>query len=989
MPDAVQPTITERLMQLWRQTIAVIASLVPAVVAWDYGGVLPWTKWALALTTFTLLVASLPLLLVRRPSSRLVYGLPLLALLIWGYTAFQTVPLPKSIVSVLSPASASAYELWDNVRGEPSAVAIPISVAPWYTRNYLFLPACFAGFVLIGTVVLRGEKSPLILLTLSLLAGVAISYLGIADKVNVHQMRGDLLAPTGSGLPFGPFVNRNNAAGFLNLCLACGIGTLVYRHRVRLKERKNDDRYRVSGNSRWEKIVSRITLFGRLTDNLSVVIVALSIVIASGIFISGSRGGMLACLAGTLVIGFRSVNRSRKFTALIAISIGFVGFGLALGSIGMIASVQERFAQTWGDDALQDGRLNHWQDSLVASANYLPCGAGLGTYRFAYTPFQHHGAPSWFVNADGMPFEWLLEGGLIMIGLVIAAVAWTYRLLWNLAFYKNTPTDAAIATTAWFAIPSLLVSQAFDFGILLPANTLLTALILSAVCASVKPVIKPKRRPKGGESVKSRSSTDAKAAESTPTISTAYPELQTKASKHSLQTTYHRSRSKGSRKGSGQPGSVSEGSAGGNAGRRPKVPRKSGRRRAIDLTLAITCWFGCLVTTGLAIPQQFEAAQTDRLVRQLKAWRPELVDANTKIDSIVNDVQEALQRYPDNPDLQLADAQAMLLQSRAAALAAGPSAADHTEFVQQWQLTEPALQRHRFHTIRTASPGDPIDWHTVLLAEQSPSVLTEARDRVIATLRRCPLNDSAATMLVTLDFVEHGFEHSERWLKHLHRLGIRRPDALQHLGVLAAVHPGPELALKMWREELQLAPQRLAGVWRTIEQLEIEADLNAIVPDDPAALLLAAQSLTKDPAVREQLLSRIDEIIRREGRTSLKQIDSSLEPDESETVDERPLRRAVADDSQWHYFNAGVAMLRGDFVAAENAYRDAVQMSPGNIVWREQFANLLLRNGKQKEAIAQIERCILQAPDNRRFQKLASQFRAAEVTAESSPITDQ
>ncbi|MEZ6091321.1 MAG: hypothetical protein R3C05_25555 [Pirellulaceae bacterium] len=54
-------------------------------------------------------------------------------------------------------------------------------------------------------------------------------------------------------------------------------------------------------------------------------------------------------------------------------------------------------------------------------------------------------------------------------------------------------------------------------------------------------------------------------------------------------------------------------------------------------------------------------------------------------------------------------------------------------------------------------------------------------------------------------------------------------------------------------------------------------------------------------------------------------------------------------------------------------------MNPGQTKWREEFAHTLLANGKQREAVAQLERCILQDPTNDRYQNLASQFRAADV----------
>ncbi|WP_417745926.1 O-antigen ligase family protein [Rosistilla oblonga] len=996
MPDEAHRSASETFTVCWRRLIAGLAAVIPAAAAWDYGGILPWSKWAIAAATAGLLIAVLPLLLLRRPSSRLAYGLPFLALAIWGYAAFQTIPLPGSLVSAIAPASHAAYSQWSEVTGHAAPSSMPISVAPWYTRGYLVLPACFAGFVLIATVVLRGDKNVLILLTLTTIAGVLTSYIGIADKINANELRGDLLDYADQGIPFGPFVNRNNAAGYLNLCLACTIGSLVYRHRKQQRDRKHDNRYQISGGGRWEKLQSRINNFARSTDNLSIVLIVFAIVIASGIFVSGSRGGMLASVAGTLVVCFRSVNRSRKFTALIAISIGLVGFGLLLGSIGMVSAVQERFAQVWGEEALQDGRLDHWQDSLVASANFFPGGAGLGTYRFAYLPFQRVGGSSWFLNADGMPFEWLLEGGLIVVGLILAGIAWTYRLLWNLAFYKNSPTDAAVATTAWFAIPSLMVSQSFDFGILLPANTLLAALILGAVCATIKPAVRSKKQGKSSGSKRRRSgSQSAKQTSSSPSKTSEYPQLEVSPDPHAPTTSYSVAKSSKPVGGGSYPSSRSTARSGASAAHKPPHPPRSAGQRAVDIGLALACWLGCFTTAGLAVRQQYAAAEADHVIRRFNAWRPDLVDAADKIDAIANETHELCERYPRNPDLLLTDAQVMLTQARAAMLRDAPEDLERQEFERLWQLTAPLLRRHQFHTQRATAPDHPLDWQSVLMPGESSELFLSARAQTVAALQYCPLNDQIYSLLLTLDFVDEGYVDTERWVNQLHQTGIRRPNTLHRLGVIASTYPGPETALPIWRDELQLVPERLQNVWQTIQQLQIDADLNTLVPDDPAALLTAADKLTTDPETREQLLSRIDAILSSEGRSSLKQLTSedTFAPNDVEQFSpdtNKPLKHRVADDAQWHYFNARVAMLREDYSAAEDAYREAVQMKPGDLAWRQQFAHLLLQNGKQKEAVKQVERCLLQAPNDRRLLKLAAKFREAEVppTDEATPAEE-
>ncbi|MEZ6091320.1 MAG: O-antigen ligase family protein [Pirellulaceae bacterium] len=879
----------------WTRGIGLLAALLPTLAAWDYGGILPWTKWCVAIATAALLVAVLPTMVGRLPSSRWAYAMPALGLAVWLLGVGQALPLPAGVVAWLSPGAHEAYGVAEdllnvNAGDNGRMESISISIEPASTRSYLVLPACFAAFVFVATIVYRSAADVQVLLVTAAVSGAAISYLGIADKISVHESSGRLVSPADAALPFGPYVNRNNAAGYLNLCLACCVGALVYRHRHRLNTRKSDPRYQINAKTSKAILAARVRRFFLLADNLSLFYLGLAILIAAGIFISGSRGGMLAAGCGSAVVAIRSLNRSRKFTAVATLSIGFILLGFALGSIGMLETVQERFAQAWGDEALQDGRLGHWQDSVQASLHYLPAGAGLGTYRFAYLPYQHHGGSAWFVNADGMPFEWLLEGGIPMVAILIAGVLLVYRLLWQLAYYKSSSSTAAVTAMAWFAVPALLVSQTFDFGITLPANLLLTALIFGSVCAAIKPVRPPRR---------SRPKEDAS------------------------QSSHHVSK-----KSSGSERQYNEGSTKSpvkvvrhaDSGR---GERRRTRRRGKDYAFAAACWAGCLIAVGFAVEQQFEAAEIDRLERAMRAWKPEQIDAQLAIDEIVVQTTQTLKRFPDHPRLLKTHCDALMAQSQVvAALPRASSTTGRRAFERLLQATHPIAQRFEYHSLRGASEATQVDWRSVLLPGQSEADFSAARHSAQEAFRVSPLNDKVLLSLITLDFVEGQFERTAAMVQRLRKLKQRDPNTLQRLAVLASAYPGIDVALDVWRHELKLAPERLALVWQTIQKLDMEVELTSVVPDDLAALLLAAEQLTNDAEVRTQLLDRIDGLIDRKGRAALMQAslttnsarDAAGDDEDDATV---PLRRYVADDSQWHYFNARIAVLRENFELAE------------------------------------------------------------------------
>ena len=112
----------------------------------DYGGVLPWTRWVVAVTCLVAGLLALPLLLTRKPPSMAALVWPIAFGLLSLFLVFQAVPLPESVASWLSPASTDAYNLVAS-----NTEHHPVSVAPWLTRLSITVPAILGITALIAT----------------------------------------------------------------------------------------------------------------------------------------------------------------------------------------------------------------------------------------------------------------------------------------------------------------------------------------------------------------------------------------------------------------------------------------------------------------------------------------------------------------------------------------------------------------------------------------------------------------------------------------------------------------------------------------------------------------------------------------------------------------------------------------------------------------------------------------------------------------------
>jgi O-antigen ligase len=196
---------------------------------------------------------------------------------------------------------------------------------------------------------------------------------------------------------------------------------------------------------------------------------------ASTIFLSGSRGGMVALSAELLFLGMAAL-RDRNKRELTIIVGAFV-----LVSVGLLAwlgggEVIDRIATFQGQARaeLSGGtRLAIVRDGLKMFARKPILGWGLGVFPDVYPRFRSF-YTNFFVNAAHNDYvQMLVETGLA--GFV--AMLWFLVLVYRKAFHKieNWPSDTngAVALGALLGCTGILVHSFFDFNLQIPANAAL------------------------------------------------------------------------------------------------------------------------------------------------------------------------------------------------------------------------------------------------------------------------------------------------------------------------------------------------------------------------------------------------------------------------------------------------------------------------------------------------------------------------------------
>jgi O-antigen ligase len=277
-----------------------------------------------------------------------------------------------------------------------------LSIYPFDTRVRLTLFLCYAGLFAAALWRFRTPGSLERLCVVGCLSGAAVTLLGLAQK---FTWNGKLywIREGNYGQVFGPFVDRNTYAAFAGVWMPVAAGLALASIR-RMRHGHRDE-------------IPRVLLWGTA-----------AVVMAGGIFVSLSRGGIVSAslsvvvLAGMLLYYGRARAEIVLLLALLAASMLFLVW---LGP----ERVVERIGTLSEGEKVQSlqYRFGAWQRALPLVRDNALVGTGLGTFRFAYMRYAPP-SQSWWISADNQYLELLCDVGVTGFLLFLwGAGAWIVR----------------------------------------------------------------------------------------------------------------------------------------------------------------------------------------------------------------------------------------------------------------------------------------------------------------------------------------------------------------------------------------------------------------------------------------------------------------------------------------------------------------------------------------------------------------------------------
>jgi O-antigen ligase len=416
--------------------------------------------------------------LAAQAGTALLYGV--FGLLLFGPLSFgATEPWSKFLLEV---ASAALFLLWIGkqvLEGEMkirwNALFLPMvvfgllivsqlvfhgSAYPHDTAAFALLYVSYAILCFLSAqALLRGSQARNLAVVFSLYGGVLASFAliyGLSANGKLYWIR----QPCCGGWIYGPYVNHNHYAGLMEMLVPV---PLV------------------------------LSLTKLASSRARATAAAVAAVMVGTIFLSGSRGGMLAIFAELLILAVLLIKQKRGLRT--AIGIG-VFLALVVGLLIWVGGgeLSKRIATVGPSqhDLSGDVRRNINRDGLRMFLKKPVLGWGLGTFPVVYPQFRTF-YTNFFVNeAHNDYLQLLVEMGLLGFGTMVWFVLTLYtRAIKKIGDWTNE-ISGAVALACVLGLSGILVHSAVDFNLQIPANAALFY-VLCTIAAS-EPFAQPARK---------------------------------------------------------------------------------------------------------------------------------------------------------------------------------------------------------------------------------------------------------------------------------------------------------------------------------------------------------------------------------------------------------------------------------------------------------------------------------------------------------------
>jgi O-antigen ligase len=335
-----------------------------------------------------------------------------------------------------------------------------------YTHETVNCALLYAAYgilcFLVSQAMVRREHVQLLAVAFSIYGLVVACFAvlqGVASNGQIYWVR----PLSNGGWIYGPYVNHNHYAGLMEMLVP----------------------------------IPLVISLSKLADQKQRAAAAVAAAVMAGtIFLSGSRGGMVAVLVEFAILAVLLAKQEKGMrTAVTAAIFSLVVVGVLVWLGG--AELSRRIATVSSashSDITNSMRMSLNRDGIRMFLLRPVLGWGLGTFPIAYPQFRSF-YTNFFVNeAHDDYVQLLVEMGLLGFATMIWYLVCVFRAGIGKLANWTTDINGALAASCLLGISGILVHSLVDFNLQIPANAALFY-VLCTLAASAK-LVQPVRRRK-------------------------------------------------------------------------------------------------------------------------------------------------------------------------------------------------------------------------------------------------------------------------------------------------------------------------------------------------------------------------------------------------------------------------------------------------------------------------------------------------------------
>jgi putative inorganic carbon (HCO3(-)) transporter len=370
-------------------------------------------------------------------------------ILLWlGFLLFvfvQTIPLPASIVELLSPNALSLQKLGGSTH-------YYLSTDFGQTQISLLKSVSYFCLFSITLMLVRDTKTlKTLLLTILMAASIQALYgtvevlMGLQHSLIFGLKVGDAVT--------GTFVYKNHFANYIMLGLSAGVGLMV----ASLQEtRANNTRDLIR------------SIANTLLGNKALIRICLAIMVIA-LVMSKSRMGNVAFFVSMTLCGLIALalikNRNRGLTILI-VSMFIIDMFILSAWFGL-DKVQERLVQT---SFTQESRDEVVLDSLPIIQDFPIFGSGGGSFYSIFPQYKSSEIHSFYDHLHNDYLQMTIEYGIPASLILSILVFWSLFKALHAMKHRKMSIMKGAAFAVCMAIFGMLIHMTVDFPLQAPAN---------------------------------------------------------------------------------------------------------------------------------------------------------------------------------------------------------------------------------------------------------------------------------------------------------------------------------------------------------------------------------------------------------------------------------------------------------------------------------------------------------------------------------------